>query len=279
MAKESQKVQQHYARPALYESIVERLKQQGKPLDKISRQDISGVDEFHVRGAEVSRELAQEIPMKGKLVLDVGCGIGGPARMLATEFNCQVIGIDLNHDFIDAALKLTKLLKLEDKVSFQQANALELPFADHSFDLVWTQHVQMNIEDKETFYEEIHRVLKPGGTFIYYDILSAKQNAPTYPLPWADTPDISFLIDSDTLAAMLKKLGFTNAGLRDQTKAGIHFFKQVFERLRKMGPPPIGLDLLMGADAPHKLGNLLLALEEGKLKLESGLCQARPVSE
>jgi len=163
-------IQNQYHQPALFENILKTLQQQGFDLSRLSRSDLSGIDEFHVRGAEVSKELVSEFDFNGLTVLDIGCGIGGPARRLADEFNCKVHGIDMSHEFIRTAQELTRLVNLDNQTEFVQGDALALPYKDASFDVVWTQHVQMNIENKNQFYSEVKRVLKTGGTFIYYDI-------------------------------------------------------------------------------------------------------------
>ncbi len=125
-----------------------------------------------MRGVEVSRELAIAAALQpGMRVLDAGCGLGGACRLLADEFGCEVTGIDITGDYIRTATRLSELTKLQHRTRFVQGSVLELPFNDNSFDIVWTQHVQMNIADKKTFYAEINRVLTDGGRLIYYDVL------------------------------------------------------------------------------------------------------------
>ena len=199
-------VEEHYHRNGLYDTIMNKLQQLG--VTAITRKDISGVDEFHIRGAAISLELANEAGFnKYSKVLDAGCGLGGPCRMLADEFGCDVTGIDITEEFIQTAQRLTALVKLEDRVTFLKADALQLPFSDESFDFVWTQHVQMNIEDKKKFYSEMERVLKPGGKFIYYDVLGKKKEPLNYPVPWADEASLSFLITAPELDELLQGVG------------------------------------------------------------------------
>ncbi|MDZ4715983.1 MAG: class I SAM-dependent methyltransferase [Cytophagales bacterium] len=264
-------VQSHYHRPALFEDILVRLKEQEIDLQNVKRKHIGGVDEFHVRGAEVSRELAQAIELNGSRVLDVGCGIGGPSRMLADEFNCTVTGIDLSAEFIRTAKKLSELVGLNDCTTFVEGDATNLPFDNESFDVVWTQHVQMNIRDKQTFYKEIERVLAPNGTFTFYDIFRSSEEEVDYPMPWADESAISFLFRADEMENLLEQLGFKRIESNFQTNQGIVFFENLLDRIQESGPPKLGLNVLMGDSTKTKIGNLLKGLKERKIILKSGI--------
>lgn len=264
-------IKAHYHRDSIYESIVDKLTEIGISPDQVTREDLSKADEFHVRGAQVSKELANKVQLKNASILDVGCGIGGPCRMLADEFGCQVTGIDLSDEFIRTAQKLTELVGLESKVNFVQGDATSLPFEDASFDIVWTQHVQMNIPDKHKFYSEIIRVLKPNGRFIYYDIFK-KGESITYPMPWASTKDISYLFTIREKESIFKNLNLCVDYTNDETSAGIEFFENLFQKISKGEGPALGLNILMGDSTKIKLGNLLDALKKGGLELESGIC-------
>jgi ubiquinone/menaquinone biosynthesis C-methylase UbiE len=264
-------IENHYLKEDLYEDIVNRLKEQNINLNEVKRADIAGVDEFHVRGASVSKELAESIDLKGATVLDVGCGLGGPCRMLADKYNCKTTGIDLSNEYIKTAKGLSKLVNLDSKTSFIQGDATTLPFDDSTFDVVWTQHVQMNIPDKKMLYSEISRVLKPGGHFLYYDILKKSDGEVNYPMPWASTSDMSFLFKETDMDAFLTKFGLTKEQSNDQTQAGIDFFDALVAKLKEFGPPKMGLNVLMGETTKPKLLNLLGHLKSGELELKSGV--------
>jgi len=270
MSRIQSSIEQHYTREGLFETIVHRLKEKG--IEQITRKDIAGIDEFHVRGAAVSKELAAEIGFtEHTRVLDVGCGLGGPCRMLAEEFNCKVTGIDLTEEFIRSAKLLSEAVGLGSLVNFIQADALQLPFADESFDIVWTQHVQMNIENKQQYYAEIDRVLVKGGRFIYYDIFRTNQELLQYPLPWAEDASMSFLMTTNELDTILTKKGFTGIQATNQTEQAVVFFTELFANMGKQGPAKVGLDLVMGATTGEKFGNLLKNIREKKLELQSGI--------
>jgi len=267
----NQDIENHYHKEGLFEEIILRLTEKGIDINNVSRADISAIDELHVRGAAVSEELAHSIDLKGAHVLDVGCGLGGPCRLLADELGCQTTGIDLSKEHIRTATQLSRLVKLDDKTTFVVGNATQLPFNDNTFDAVWTQHVQMNIPDKEKFYTEIFRVLKPGGHFLYYDIFKSGKSEISYPMPWASNETQSFLIQSTAMEQILDDLGFTKIQSKNQTQAGVDFFEHMIARLKAFGPPTIGINVLMGESTQPKLMNLLDHLKQGELIIQSGI--------
>ena len=267
-------VADYYDKSDLLDSVLHLLKVNGYDLNNLKTEDLSAFDEFHVRGAEVSKELAEFTPFHNSRVLDVGCGIGGPARMLAEHYGCSVTGIDLSYEFIRTAQELTKLVGLNQKLQFIQGNAVDLPFQNHVFDVVWTQHAQMNIPDKFRFYEEVNRVLRPGGLFIYYDIYKTMEQANIYyPMPWADRAELSFLIRKEEVNGIFDSLNFEILHSVDQTHHGIVFFENLFKRVRKTGPPKLGIQVIMGPSALSKLKNLMIHLQANKLQIYSGVLQ------
>ena len=130
------KTEGHYYQANSYKEIVSRLETLGIDLDHVKRKDIAGVDEFHVRGAQVSKELAETVEIRNSNLLDVGCGIGGPCRMLADEYGCNVTGIDLSDEYAKTATKLSELVGLSSKTNFIYGDATNLPFKDKTFDVV-----------------------------------------------------------------------------------------------------------------------------------------------
>lgn len=274
----SKLLQQHYHSPGLYEEILRRLDEQNVNISKVSRKDFAGVDEFHVRGAEVTRELASQIKLENLRVLDVGCGLGGPSRMLADEYGCQVTGIDLSDEYIRTATGISELVGLHDKTKFIQSNALELPFENGSFDVVWTQHVQMNIRHKLKFYSEIERVLTHKGRFVYYDIFKTEGGEVNYPVPWAKESAASFLVTPLEMDDILERLCFKNITTTDETEKGKRFLIDLFKKMNLNGPPKLGLNVLMGSSTKEKLLNILKGLEGKQIILESGIYFKRPIS-
>jgi len=258
-------VESHYAIGDLYTIIIESLKATGKDLNKLKPGDLSPVDAFHTRGKEATLEIAQLAELsKGMNVLDVGCGIGGSVRYLSDEHGCKVTGLDLTEEYISVAKRLAELTSMSDKVTFIQGSALELPFEDNQFDLVWTEHTQMNIENKDRFYSEIYRVLKPGGRMVFSDIFQGNYKDLYYPVPWASEASCSFLATPDDAKSILEALGFEVKTWIDKSAQTLKWFKEVSDQIKVSGPPPISINILMGKTAPQKLGNMIRNLEDGK---------------
>lgn len=265
-------IAKYYAHNNLYETIIAILGKAGIQPQQVTRKDLSPIDEFHVRGKEVSHELAAAAGLQpGMRILDAGCGLGGACRMLADEYGCMVTGIDITADYIRTAQQLSVLTKLQHHTRFVQGSVLSLPFDNNSLDVVWTQHVQMNIADKKAFYAEIARVLIPGGRFIYYDILSRDHLPVQFPVPWANNAGLSFLVTSPQLQTLLQEAGLQRIQVADETAKAIPFFNTLLNRITQQGLPALGLHLLMGPSALEKLNNLQANLTERRIVLESGV--------
>jgi SAM-dependent methyltransferase len=263
-------IKAHYSRSHIFETIIQALKQTGISASEVTPAAIAAVDQFHVRGQEASMELALQAGLQPRMqVLDIGCGLGGAARLLASEFGCQVTGIDITPEYIRTAQELSQLTHLQ--THFVVGNALALPFDNSQFDVVWTQHAQMNIADKCRFYSEVARVLQPNGRFVYYDVLS-KEHAPIrYPLPWAADASMSYLVTPAELRKLLPDAGLVPVQVTDETNKGIQFFAALLQRVTTHSFPAVGIHLLLGDDALSTLQNLYTNLTEGTLVLESGI--------
>jgi SAM-dependent methyltransferase len=261
-------VERHYGREGLSEAIRAALANLGKDPRQLTPEDLAPIDEFHVRGRAATLELAEKLkPTSQSLVLDVGAGLGGAARFLASTYGCRVIGIDVTEAYCRVATTLTQWTGLAHLVSFRLANALDLPFADYQFDAAWTQHAAMNIDDKLTHYAEAFRVLKPGGLFAVYDVLQGVAGPPHFPVPWAREPAESHLVTPAEMERLLLDAGFDILSWRDTTAEGRAWLEGAARRIREKGSPPLGMSLLFGQDFPTMAENMRRSIGEDRIAL------------
>lgn len=266
-------IKEQYRSEFLYEKIIDAILLKGIAKEDITIREVSVFDEFHVRGRKVSQEIFEDIPLnENSHILDIGCGLGGTSRMLAHKFSSNVKGIDITPEYIRTASLLSEFIGLKDKTDFIQADALYLPFVSNSFDLVISQHTQMNVEDKEKFYSEIFRVLKSTGRFVYYDVFKSEGNE-TYPLPWANEEKDSFLISCDEMSNLLEKIGFSEVTVCEQSVKAIDFLSAFLEKAKTNKSMLIGQKLLMGYNTEQKLMNIFDGLQESRIVLQSGIYQ------
>lgn len=259
-----EEVARHYGRAGLEQAILDALAASGKDIDRLAPSDLSGADEFHLGWRAATAELARALAFAPAMhVLDIGCGIGGPARHVADLLGCRVTGIDLSAEFVQAGNALTRRCGLADRVLLQEGSALALPFADATFDGAFMVHVGMNIADKARLFAEARRTLKAGARFGVYDIMRARDGALPYPLPWAASAETSFVATAEDYRSLLRAAGFAIESERDRSTFVRDLARMMREKAEREGPPPLSLHVLMGPATQERLGNVMRALESG----------------
>ena len=215
-------ISDHYTSGTLLERLEAHLKDDGVDPARPTLEDLAPYDHFHGRGLEATKDMADHLPVAGSdRILDIGSGIGGPARYMARRFDCRVAGVDLTAEFCEVAWLLTVRLGLEHRVTFEQGDALAMPFADGTFEGAYSMNVSMNIAEKRAFYREAHRVLKPGAWLYLSEVAQGPGGEPDYPTPWARTASSSFLATAAETRANLEASGFAIESLRDTTEASL----------------------------------------------------------
>lgn len=250
---------------SLLERIDAALVASGVDPSRLTADDLLAVDEFHIRGREATAELASLAAVRAdERVLDVGSGLGGPSRFLASRCGCQVTGIDLTAEYCDVASVLAERIGLADLVRYQQGDALALEFDDARFDVAWTQHISMNIPDKRRLFGEMYRVVKPGGRIAVYDPIGGDGAALEFPLPWSRDGAISFLCDAGETRAILESAGFAIETWRDVSRESLDWFAKNATPAPD-ATPALGLHLLLGSDWPEMAANMVKNLAAGRL--------------
>ena len=262
-------VEAHYAVSDIEERILTAIRGAGlDPEQRLAPADLAALDHFHTGGIGASRELLELAQIRdGQRVLDVGAGLAGPARLLASTLDCRVDCVELSADYCAGARLLNRLTGLDGRVAVHNASALDLPFPAGTFDAVWMQNVGMNIADKARLYAEVHRVLRPGGRFAFQEIIAGDVATSYFPLPWATDPADSSLIPTDELLSLLRETGFVTELFEDTSEAHL--------RATPTPATPGALTLAVFVDdLGEKAGNARCSFQEGQLRLVRGVFQA-----
>lgn len=260
-------VADHYTTGALTERVRQALRDLGIDPDQATADDLKACDEFHTGGVAATDLLVQDLTASADTrVLDIGSGIGGPARYFANRYGCHATGIDLTQEFVDTATELSEMVGLAQRTTFRQGSALDMPFGDGSFDLALLLHVGMNIEDKRALFAEAGRVLAPGGTFAIFDVMRAGDPSDlVFPLPWSSVAGTSFVVPAATYKDAATAAGLDLVAEKDMTGFAKDFFAKVFAAIAADGPSPLGIHLMMGPTAGDKIQNYVANLDAGRI--------------
>jgi sarcosine/dimethylglycine N-methyltransferase len=263
----------HYAARDIEGRILAALRAAGlNPGQRLSPAALGALDHFHTGGLRASRELLELARIRADdRVLDIGAGLAGPARLLASALGCRVDCLDMSPDYCAGAVLLNRLTGLDDRIAVHQGSALALPFADDSFDIVWMQNVGMNIADKPRLYGEIHRVLKPGGRYAFQEMTAGDAATTHFPLPWATDPAESFLVTADEMRSVLGESGFVAELFEDTSDAHL---SSTAANAAPAASGQLGLAVFVD-DLAQKAANARRSLEQGQVRLVRGVYRVR----
>lgn len=268
MAQRWDNVREHYSSPDIISRVLAAVAEAGQRTDELKAEMLYPYDQLHGREIAATREHVERLGLtSGMQVLDVGCGIGGPARYIAsTHKDVTVTGIDVTPDFVATARDLTHRCGLSDRVSFVEADALSMPFADSVFDAAICLYVGMNIADKAELCREIHRVLKHGGRVVWSEVTLGPMGPARFPLPWASGPAASFLVPPQVLRQVFTKTGFHIIEYVDETSRVI----EAAQRPVPPGPAPppaqqAANQVVMGKNFIERRQNFIRNLMEARL--------------
>jgi len=259
----------HYSARDIEARILAAVRAAGlNPEQRVSPEALAALDHFHTGGLRASRDLLELAQISGDdRVLDIGAGLAGPARLLASVLGCRVDCLEMSPDYCVGAALLNRLTGLDDRIEVHRGSALDLPFADDSFEVVWMQNVGMNIADKRKLYDEIYRVLKPGGRYAFQEMAAGKVATSYFPLPWATDPADNFLVSAEEMRSVLGESGFVTELLEDTS--AVHLSRTT---ANAAAPAPGQLGLAVFVDnLAEKAGNARRSLEEGQVRLVRGV--------
>ncbi|MBW0017425.1 MAG: class I SAM-dependent methyltransferase [Mycobacterium sp.] len=263
-------IHEQYSTGLSRDNIERALREAGKDLNHLEPADLGPLEDFHTMGRFATIQLLDLVEItSASMVLDAGSGIGGTARYLADRHGCRVKAVDLTGDYCETNRWLNQCVGLADRISGQQADVTKLPFPDGTFDVAISQHVQMNVADKQSLYAEARRVLTGGGRLALWDIAIGGPGQLDYPLPWADVPARSHLATPDQLRAVIEASGFAIEQWNDLTDQAVGLMRALLAQ----PPHPLGLHTFV-SDFQRKVDNLTQALADGRLRVIQGVARA-----
>lgn len=246
----------------------------GVDLTALTTSDLAPIDEFHIRGRAATLEIAARLEIgPTSRVLDLGSGLGGPARTLVEEVGCAVTGVDVTREFCELAAALSDWTGAGGRTTFVHGDATALDMTDRSFDAVMTLHAAMNIPDKAALYGEAYRVLAPGGRFVAYDVVQGEGGDVRYPVPWANDATTSHLASPQQMRALLAAAGFEVLAEVDSTDESLAWFEQVRARVEREGPPPITFQAFLGDAFGQMAANQVTNLRERRIRTVMFTCR------
>jgi SAM-dependent methyltransferase len=254
----------HYTQGNLLDAILAGVERLGKSTDTVTVDDLVPVDEFHIGGRRATESLFEMVGITpDDHVLDVGCGLGGASRFVAQRYGCRVTGIDLTQEYIETGNALCSWVGLADQITLEQGNAMELPYSDGAFDKAYMLHVGMNIANKQMLTAELYRILKPWGVLAIYDVMRVSDGDLLFPVPWATTEEESAVSTPEEYRDALRAAGFSVTVERNRHDFAMDFFAKLQTATAAAeGPPPLGLNVLMGETAQLKIKNMIANISQ-----------------
>lgn len=268
-----QDVSQQWGEGGVLNRILDALQASGISAANASVETLAPLDHFHARGFQATKELADLLPVRPRdHLVDIGCGVGGPARYFAHRFGCRVDGIDITEPFVVAANHLSELTGLRERVTVRLGDGHSLPYPDKAFDGGYSQHVTMNVADRDRFFGEAFRVLRPGAFFALTEHGRGEGGPPHHPVPWSNDGSYEHLMPPEETVERLRRAGFVAIEVTETGEKYLAGYRRVMALAEKGELPPLGVHILLGAAAPAKTRNAARNIEEGRTRPVQIIC-------
>lgn len=270
---EVQAISDHWGKGDVFGRILEAMERAGIDPETVTIEELTPVDHFPARGFPATVELADALPIKqGDRLVDIGCGIGGPARYLAKRFRCHVDGLDITAPFVEAGNKLSELVGMEGMVVFRHGDGQKLPYSSETFDGGYTQHVTMNVPNRDLFFGEAFRVLKPGAFFALTEHGLGDVSEPHHAVPWSEDGYGAYLMRPADTVACLERAGFVDVVVTDTGAKYLAGYNAAIELAEAGKAPTFGVHILLGKRAPQIVRNAARNIAERRTQPVQIVC-------
>ncbi len=261
----SKSIENFWTRGDIFTRVHQAMTEAGLINKELNIEDLFPIDQYHARGIAATIDLGKRMPIsKNQKILDIGCGLGGPARYYAKEFKCFITGIDITPSFIEIGNEFNKLTSMSNNVHLLVGNGEILDFKNETFDGAYSQHVTMNISDRKKFFSEAFRVLKKGSFFAFTEHGLGPEGDPIFPLPWANSSEMSFLLPPETTISILKDVGFSDIKIIETADKYISSYEKLIGLKPKNKKPILGIHVIGGNSMNERSTNSMQSIKDNR---------------
>ena len=243
-----QNIDKHYSNNLQFDAISKKLTE-AYPNGPDTYQ-LAPIDQLHIGGIKASKKLAQRIiDLKATRILDVGSGLGGLVRVCSQQYAATYVSLDITHELSRINQHLNKLSKTNSPSMIITGNGQQLPFANHSFDLIIMQHSLLNMPNKVAALNECKRILTPNGHLILHEVLTGTHaDKMLFPVPWASSPELSHLICKTAISDLIKTTDMKIESIEDWSAEALSWRTRQTNKQDTSHTPVVSPGMILGND-------------------------------